>query len=73
MKKKNISFILWGIAAVNLLSIVVNTFIFPEIYENLGVPQTPVMDRIIFIVSVVTFCVLIIVGIILRIVFRNEE
>ena len=73
MKKKNIGFILFGVAAVDLISSLAVFFIFHVVYERMGVPQTPIIDRILLIISLVSFFILIIVGVILLIKFRNEE
>ena len=73
MKKKNISFILFGAAGGELVSILALLFIFPEIYERIGIPLTPIMDSILLIISLIAFFILIIVGVILLIKFRNQE
>ena len=73
MKKKNIGFILFGVAGGELISILALLFIFPAIYERIGIPLTPTMDMILLIISLVTFFILIIVGVILLIKFRNQE
>lgn len=73
MKKKNIGFILFGVAAADLISSLVVFFIFPAMFERMGLPQTPVMNISILIVSLVSFVILIIGGIILLIKFRHEE
>ncbi len=73
MKKKNIGFILFGVAGGELISILALLFIFPEIYERIGIPLTPIMDMILLIISLITFFILIIVGVIFLIKFRNQE
>ncbi len=73
MKKKNIGFILFGVAGVELIYSLAALFIFPGIYERMGIPLTPIMDRLLLIISLISFFILIIVGVILLIKFRNEE
>ena len=51
MKKKNIGFILFGVAGGELISILALLFIFPAIYERIGIPLTPTMDMILLIIS----------------------
>ncbi|MFX1365283.1 MAG: hypothetical protein ACFFCE_17025 [Promethearchaeota archaeon] len=75
MKKKNIGFILLGVAGADLIYGLVSLFIFPQIYERIGIPtnQIKIIQRISLIISLVSILALVIVGIILLIKFRNEE
>jgi len=74
MKKKNIGFILFGVAGIDLISSLVMMFIFPRIYENIGFPtnQIRIILTTVLISSLVSILALVIVGIILLIKFRNE-
>lgn len=74
MKKKNITFILFGVAAINLLSILVTLLVFPRLYENMGMPQTTARFGITtsVVVGVIAALGLFCAGIIVYIKFRNE-
>ena len=75
MKKKNISFILFGVAALNSIAALVFLFDWPQIVENvdLGLFYSHTIYRIIGIVGLGIAIVIVIVGIILRIVFRDKD
>lgn len=45
MKKKNIAFILWGVAASNFISIPVTLVLMPRLYERMGMPTTAAANR----------------------------
>lgn len=74
MKKKNIGFILFGVAGVEIISALTLMFVFPQLYERLGITThyTNIIFRIVSITSLITVVILIVVGIILLIIFRNE-
>lgn len=74
MKKKNIAFILFGLAASNLIAIPITMIVFPRLWERLGMPDTASRIGIATSVGVgltVAFA-LIVAGIIVYIKFRNE-
>jgi len=66
-KKKNIGFIIFGVASAKLISSLAMLFIFPAIYERMGIPLTPIMYIIILIISLISASILIFV------LFRKSE
>ncbi|MFX0145576.1 MAG: hypothetical protein ACFE9C_16040, partial [Candidatus Hodarchaeota archaeon] len=74
MKKRNIGFILFGVAGANLITLAISIIIFPVLYERLGMPITAARIGIstIFITSLVTISILVVVGIIVLIKFWNR-
>ncbi|MFX1317415.1 MAG: hypothetical protein ACFE9T_16255 [Promethearchaeota archaeon] len=74
MKKKNIGYILFGVAGIELLSMLMSLIIFPRIYEQQDMPERLSRFAItsILTVSIVVSIILVVVGIILLIKFRKE-
>jgi len=74
MKKRNIGFILFGVAGGNLITLVVSIVIFPTLYARLGMPITAARVGIatMFITSLITISVLVCAGIIVLIKFWNR-
>ncbi|MFX0030450.1 MAG: hypothetical protein ACFE8B_14655 [Candidatus Hermodarchaeota archaeon] len=74
MKKKNIAFILFGVAAINLLSIPISLMIFPTLYERMDMPSSAIRMGITSILtsSIIAITALFIAGLIVYIKFRNE-
>ena len=75
MKKKNIGFILFGAAGGELLSIFSSLFMFPRLYEQIGMPTSVarIAITIILTVSIVVSIVLVCAGLIVLIRFRKED
>ncbi|MFX1570918.1 MAG: hypothetical protein ACFFCV_21470 [Promethearchaeota archaeon] len=75
MKKRNIGFILFGIAGGELISLFISIFIFPNLYERIGMPiyATRMVLGSIYIISIVTIIILVCVGVILLIKFRGID
>ncbi|TET57810.1 MAG: hypothetical protein E3J52_09670 [Promethearchaeota archaeon] len=75
MKKKNIGFILFGAAGGELLSIFYSLFMFPRLYERIGMPTSVSRIAIISIlaISIVVSIVLVCAGVIVLIKFRKED
>ncbi|NVM34099.1 MAG: hypothetical protein HWN81_00790 [Candidatus Lokiarchaeota archaeon] len=73
MKKKNIGFILFGIAGLEIITGLISFFVFLWINERLGLPisRLTIIFRITLTFSI-TISIPIIVGLILVIKFRNE-
>lgn len=74
MKKKNIGFIVFGLAGIELISMLISLAVFPRLYERMDMPARAIKVAMISIVviSVVVCVVMICVGVILLIKFRNE-
>ncbi|MHA2281846.1 MAG: hypothetical protein ACXAC5_13465 [Promethearchaeota archaeon] len=77
MKKKNIAFILFAVAGVNLLTLLFLPLIFTslfELYETIGISSTlpTLLPIMIALTSIIPIVVLVVVGIIIYIKFRNE-
>ena len=74
MKKKNIGFILFGVAGVELISMIISLVVFPRLYEQMDMPKKlikAVMTNIL-VISIVASVVLVTAGVILLIKFREE-
>ena len=73
MKKKNIGFILFGLAGSEIITGLITLFVFLWINERLGIPisQLEIISGIILIFSI-TISIPIIVGLILVIKYHNE-
>jgi hypothetical protein len=74
MKKRNIGFILFGVAGGNLVTVAVYLVVFPVLYARLGMPLTAVRVGIatMLITSLITISVLVCAGIIVLIKFWNK-
>lgn len=74
MKKKNIGFILFGVAGIELVSMLISLVVFPRLYERMDMPARVIKMAMISIVviSIIVSVVLICVGVILIIKFREE-
>ena len=74
MKKRNIGFILFGLAGVNLVTLTISLLIFPKLYERLGMPLTTTRIGIatMLITSIILISVLIFAGIIVLIKFWKK-
>ncbi|MCK4380954.1 MAG: hypothetical protein KAW51_07410 [Candidatus Lokiarchaeota archaeon] len=73
MKKKNIGFILFGLAGSEIITGLITLFVFLWINERLGIPisRLEIISGIILIFSI-TISIPIIVGLILVIKYHNE-
>ena len=73
MKKKNIGFILFGLAGSEIITGLISLFVFLWINERLGIPisRLEIISGIILIFSI-TISIPIIVGLILVIKYHNE-
>jgi len=74
MKKKNIGFILFGVAGVELVSMLISLVVFPRLYERMDMPTKliKVVLTNILVVSIVVSVILVCVGLVLIIKFREE-
>ena len=74
MKKKNIGFILFGVAGGELVSMLISLVVFPRLYEQMDMPTKliKVVMTNILVVSIVASVILVFVGLILIIKFREE-
>jgi len=74
MKKKNIGFILFGVAGGELVSMLISLVVFPRLYEQMDMPTKliKVVMTNILVVSIVASVILVTVGVILLIKFREE-
>ncbi len=74
MKKKNIGFILFGVAGGELVSMLISLVVFPRLYEQMDMPTKliKVVMTNILVVSIVASVILVCVGVILLIKFREE-
>jgi hypothetical protein len=74
MKKKNIAFILWGVAASNFISIPVTLVLMPRLYERMGMPTTAARIGIttLVVVGLIVIIGLFCAGLIVYLKFRNE-
>ena len=74
MKKKNIGFILFGVAGGELVSMLISLVVFPRLYEQMDMPKKliKVVMINILVVSIVASVILVCVGVILLIKFREE-
>lgn len=74
MKKKNIGFILFGVAGGELVSMLISLIVFPHLYEQMGMPTKLIKVAItsILVISIVASVILVCVGLILIIKFRGE-
>ncbi|MFX0006908.1 MAG: hypothetical protein ACFFA7_04210 [Promethearchaeota archaeon] len=74
MKKRNIGFILFGVAGVNLITLAISLLVFPRLYTQLGMPLAAVRIAMatILITSLVVISVLVCAGIIVLIKFWNR-
>jgi hypothetical protein len=74
MKKRNIGFILFGMAGVNLITLPLLLVVFPRLYSQLGMPSTAIRIAMasILISSLVAMTALICAGIIVLIKFWNR-
>ncbi len=74
MKKKNIGFILFGVAGGELVSMFISLVVFPRLYEQMDMPKKliKVVMTNILVVSIVASVILVCVGVILLIKFREE-
>ncbi len=74
MKKKNIGFILFGVAGVELVSMLISLVVFPRLYEQMDMPKKLIKVVItnILVISIVVSAILVCVGVILLIKFREE-
>jgi uncharacterized membrane protein len=72
--KRFIAYILFGVAAVNIITASFTTLIFLPLYERLGIPLTATRMALIStdIISIVIGIVLIIIGIVILIKSRKE-
>ncbi|NHJ19685.1 MAG: hypothetical protein EAX91_01990 [Candidatus Lokiarchaeota archaeon] len=73
MRKRNIAFILFAVAGVNLLTLPILILIYTPLFAQLGLPST-VVNRVMMTVAisgVIPAIALIIAGIIVLIKFRN--
>lgn len=74
MKKKNIGFILFGSAGMELIGAFIAFFVILPMYENLEIPtyQLEIIYIIALIFGITSISILVIIGLILVIKFRNE-
>ena len=74
MKKKNIGFILFGVAGGELVSMLISLVVFPRLYEQMDMPKKLIKVAItsILVISIVASVILVCVGLILIIKFRGE-
>jgi hypothetical protein len=74
MKKRNIGFILFGVAGVNLITLPILLVVFPRLYSQLGMPSAAIRIAMVSILisSLVGMTVLICAGIIILIKFWNR-
>lgn len=74
MKKKNIGYILFGVAGIELVSMLTSLVMFPQLYERMDMPTRVIKMAMtsILVISIVVSLVLICVGVILLIKFREE-
>jgi len=74
MKKKNIGYILLGLAGEELIGAFITFFVILRMYAGLGIPtyQLEIIYRIALIFSIISISILVIIGLILVIKFRNE-
>ena len=74
MKKKNIGFILFGVAGGELVSMLISLVVFPRLYEQMDMPKKliKVVMTNILVVSIVASVILVCVGLILIIKFRED-
>jgi hypothetical protein len=74
MKKKNIAFILFGVAGLNMVTLPILLLIYGQIYERAGIPSN--LTNIIFLtMTVITLTIgsiMILAGIIVYFKFRRE-
>ena len=74
MKKKNIGFILFGSAGMELISAFIAFFVIIPMYETLEIPtyQLEIIYIIALIFGITSISILVIIGLILVIKYRNE-
>jgi len=74
MKKKNIAFILFGIAGMNMLTLPIILLIYGPLYERVGITSN-LKDIIFAAISITTLTIgsiFILAGVIIYIKFRKE-
>ncbi|MFX1379318.1 MAG: hypothetical protein ACFFA4_09500 [Promethearchaeota archaeon] len=74
MKKKNIGFILFGVAGLNIITLVIILAIFPSLWERLGMPLAARRIGIatVLVTTLSVVAVMVCAGIIVLIKFRKE-
>lgn len=74
MKKKNVGFILFGVAGGELVAMLISLIVFPHLYEQMDMPTKliKVVMTYILVISIVASVILVCVGLILLIKFRKE-
>ena len=74
MKKKNIAFILFGVAGINMLTLPIILLIYGPLYERVGIISN-LKDIIFAAISITTLTIgsiIILAGVIVYIKFRKE-
>jgi len=74
MKKKNVGFILFGVAGGELVTMLISLIIYPHLYEQMDMPTrlSKVAITSIVVTGIVASVILVCVGLILLIKFREE-
>jgi len=75
MKKKNIGFILFGVAGGELVSMLASLIVAPQLFERVGMPERLIKGAIIsyLVIGITISVILVCVGLILIIKFREEQ
>ncbi|MFW9820799.1 MAG: hypothetical protein ACFFE5_14410 [Candidatus Thorarchaeota archaeon] len=73
-RKRNIGFILFGLAGVNLITLVITLAIFPPLWERLGMPLAARRIGIatVLVTTLTIIVIMVCAGIIVLIKFRKE-
>ncbi len=74
MKRRNIGFILFGVAGANLITLVITLVVFPMLYAQLGMPLPAIRiaKATILITTLLAMAALVCAGIIVLIKFWNR-
>ena len=71
MKKRNVGFILFGVAGANLITSTITYFIYSPRYEH--IPQLRMIYEIVYKISFIPAIILVCAGVIVLIKFRKEK
>lgn len=71
MKKRNVGFILFGVAGANLITSTITYFIYSRRYEY--IPQLRMIYEIVYKISFIPAIILVCAGVIVLIKFRKEK
>jgi hypothetical protein len=74
MKKRNIGFILFGVAGANFITLAITIAIIPSLWESMGMPLAArrIGVATVLVITLTVIAIMICAGIIVLIKFRKE-